>query len=65
MRELLDQRLSDLRILETKFVIWSERLGSNDEIVLKIKEQLDQANSIILDLMVADQDERLKNATIE
>lgn len=60
----LEKKLSELKILETKFAIWADRLGMNDEIVQKLKKELETANLLILDLMVADQEERIKNATI-
>lgn len=60
----LEKKLSELKILQTKFDIWADRLGMNDEIVQKMKKELETANLLILDLMVADQEERIKNATI-
>lgn len=60
----LDKKLSELKILETKFAIWADRLGMNDEIVLKLKKELETANSLILDLMIADQTDRIEKATL-
>lgn len=60
----LDKKLSELKILETKFAIWADRLGMNDEIVQKLKKELETANLLILDLMVLEQEDQRKKATI-
>jgi hypothetical protein len=60
----LEKKLAELKILQTKFDIWVDRLGSNDDIVKKIQSEIDSANSLILDLMVLEQEDQRKKATI-
>lgn len=60
----LERKLAELKILETKFAIWVDRLGQNDEIVQKLQAELNQANAAILDLMIADQEKRIKSGFI-
>jgi len=60
----LDQKLAELRILETKFAVWLDKLGIDNAHVQLIKSELDQANSSLYRLMVIDQERRIQESTL-
>lgn len=54
-----------VRNLEAKIDIYNDQFGPTDEHVLKLKNEVRKLDALILDLMVADQESRLKQAVIE
>jgi hypothetical protein len=50
--------------LETKIDIYNDQFGPTDDHVIKLKNEVKKLDMLILDLMVADQEKRLKAATI-
>jgi hypothetical protein len=50
--------------IDQKIDLWNDRLGPNDEHVVKLKNELKSVNERILMLMVMDQTERLNKAVI-
>ena len=50
--------------LDQKIDLWNDRLGPNDEHVLKLKNEVKMINARILDLMVYEQEARLNKAVI-
>ena len=66
MKELLELEYLKAKVnnLENKITIYNDQFGPTDEHVVKLKNEVKKLDAIILDLMVADQTERLKAATI-
>lgn len=50
--------------LDQKIDLWNDRLGPNDDHVVKLKNEVRMINAKILDLMVYEQAERLNKAVI-
>jgi hypothetical protein len=53
-----------VRNLEVKINIYNDQFGPTDEHVVKLKTEVKKLDMLILDLMVKDQEERLKTAKI-
>ena len=53
-----------VRNLEAKIDIYNDQFGPSDEHVLKLKNEVKKLDALILDLMVADQENRVNNAVI-
>lgn len=53
-----------VRNLEAKIDIYNDQFGPSDEHVIKLKNEVKKLDMLILDLMVADQENRIKQATI-
>lgn len=51
--------------LEQKIDLWNDRLGPNDEVVLKLKNEVKKLDMLILDLMVKEQENSVNKAIIE
>lgn len=54
-----------VRNLEAKIDIYNDQFGPNDEHVVKLKNEVRKLDALILDLMVADQENRVNSAVIE
>lgn len=54
-----------IKNLELKIDIYNDQFGPSDDHVLKLKNEVKKLDMMILDLMVRDQEERLKMAIIE
>jgi hypothetical protein len=50
--------------LENKITIYNDQFGPTDEHVVKLKNEVRKLDAIILDLMVAVQENSIKQATI-
>jgi hypothetical protein len=50
--------------LDQKIDLWNDRLGPNDEHVVKLKNEVKMINAKILDLMVYEQETRINKAVI-
>ena len=53
-----------VRNLEAKIDIYNNQFGPTDEHVLKLKNEVRKLDALILDLMVADQENRVNSAVI-
>jgi len=53
-----------VRNLEAKIDIYNDQFGPSDEHVLKLKNEVRKLDALILDLMVADQENRVNSAVI-
>ena len=53
-----------VRNLEAKIDIYNDQFGPSDEHVLKLKNEVKKLDALILDLMVADQENRVNSAVI-
>ena len=54
-----------VRNLENKISLWNDRLGPTDDHVLRLKNEVRKLDMLILDLMVAVQENSVKRAIIE
>lgn len=54
-----------VRNLEAKIDIYNDQFGPSDEHVVKLKNEVKKLDALILDLMVADQENRVNSAVIE
>ena len=53
-----------VRNLEAKIDIYNDQFGPSDEHVVKLKNEVRKLDALILDLMVADQENRVNSAVI-
>ena len=53
-----------VRNLEAKIDIYNDQFGPTDEHVVKLKNEVRKLDALILDLMVADQENRVNSAVI-
>lgn len=60
----LEQLKNEYNELETRIVIYGDQFGPNDDHVLKLKDMLKNVDAMILELMVDEQEQRLRKATI-
>lgn len=51
--------------LEVKIDIYNDQFGPTDEHVVKLKNEVRKLDALILDLMVSEQESRVKQAVIE
>jgi len=54
-----------VRNLEVKINIYNDQFGPNDEHVVKLKNEVKKLDMLILDLMIAVQENSVKQAIIE
>jgi hypothetical protein len=66
MKELLELEYLKAKVnnLENKITIYNDQFGPTDEHVVKLKNEVRKLDAIILDLMVAVQENSIKQATI-
>lgn len=66
MKELLELEYLNAKVkhLETKIDIYNNQFGPNDDHVLKLKNEVKKLDMLILDLMVAVQENSVKSAVI-
>lgn len=60
----LETLKAQAEMIENKITIYGDQFGPSDEVVLKLKNELKSINALILDLMVAEQENSVKRATI-
>jgi hypothetical protein len=67
MKELLELEYLNAKVknLEAKIDIYNDQFGPTDEHVIKLKNEVKKLDSLILDLMVAVQENSVKQAIIE
>lgn len=67
MKELLELEYLNAKVknLETKIDIYNDQFGPTDEHVVKLKNEVKKLEELILDLMVAVQENSVKQAVIE
>jgi hypothetical protein len=66
MKELLELEYLNAKVknLETKIDIYNDQFGPTDEHVVKLKNEVKKLDALILDLMVAVQENSVKQAVI-
>lgn len=67
MKELLELEYLNAKVknLEAKIDIYNDQFGPTDEHVVKLKNEVRKLEELILDLMVAVQENSVKQAIIE
>jgi hypothetical protein len=67
MKELLELEYLNAKVknLEAKIDIYNDQFGPTDEHVVKLKNEVRKLEELILDLMVAVQENSVKQAVIE
>ena len=67
MKELLELEYLNAKVkhLESRIDIYNNQFGPNDEHVKKLKNDVKKLDMLILDLMVKDQENSVKQAIIE
>ena len=50
--------------LDNKITIYGDQFGPLDDVVLRLKNELNKVNALILDLMVQEQENRINSAII-
>ena len=67
MKELLELEYLNAKVknLEAKIDIYNDQFGPTDEHVIKLKNEVKKLEELILDLMVAVQENSVKQAIIE
>ena len=61
----LDYLKAQADAIDNKITIYGDQFGPSDEVVLKLKNELNKVNALILELMVQEQENRVKRATID
>jgi hypothetical protein len=66
MKELLELEYLNAKVknLESKIDIYNDQFGPSDDHVIKLKNEVKKLDAIILDLMVAVQENSVKSAVI-